>query len=154
MIRKRTTNRQGASVVEAAILLPFLMIVTFGSVDLSQYINTGQVIVNSSREGARAARRNSVKNISEIQNVITDYLTESLPGLTQEDISSHVKIEVMEVNNGSSGVTKKAVKDGDLANVDSGDPIAVLVEMDFKAVRWLPGAGYNKFKTETFCRRE
>lgn len=151
---KRKTNRRGASVVETAILLPFLMIVTFGAIDVAQYINTGQVISNTSREGARIASRFETKTVSEIESAAKTYLLETIPGLSDENFEKHVKIEVAEVQLSQNSATKKSIPQGDLSRIESGSALSIQVEMDFAAIRWLPGFDYKPFKTDTICRRE
>jgi Flp pilus assembly protein TadG len=52
---KTMISRQGgASAIEFALILPLLVLVLFGSVELSLLLYNKQVITNASREGARA----------------------------------------------------------------------------------------------------
>ena len=48
-------KQHGASAVEFAILLPFLVLLVFGLIDFGFLMYNQQVLTNASREGARAA---------------------------------------------------------------------------------------------------
>src|SRR5512135_3131605 len=48
-------KQQGASAVEFAIVLPFLVFLLFGIIEFGLLLYNQQVITNASREGARAA---------------------------------------------------------------------------------------------------
>ena len=51
-LRKRT---RGAAVVEAAIVLPVVVLLTFGIIELGWYVNNLHILHNAARQGARAA---------------------------------------------------------------------------------------------------
>lgn len=51
---KTLTSQKGASAVEFALVLPLLMLITFGIIEFGLFMYNQQVITNSSREGARA----------------------------------------------------------------------------------------------------
>src|SRR5262245_37351928 len=58
MMIKRTRNsnrRRGVVAVEAAITLPFLVILMFGVWEVGRLIQVNQIMVDSAREGARLA---------------------------------------------------------------------------------------------------
>ena len=48
-------NRRGQAMVELAILLPVLLLLVFGMIEMSNAWRTFQVVTNSAREGARVA---------------------------------------------------------------------------------------------------
>jgi len=48
-------TQHGAAAVELAILLPFLVVLVFGIIEVGLLLYNQQVITNASREGARAA---------------------------------------------------------------------------------------------------
>jgi Flp pilus assembly protein TadG len=58
-------GQRGAAAVEFAIILPLLVILVFGIIDIGLLLYNKQIITNASREGARAgiARSTSVTNI-------------------------------------------------------------------------------------------
>jgi len=47
-------SQKGASAVEFALVLPLLMIITFGIIEFGLFMYNQQIITNASREGARA----------------------------------------------------------------------------------------------------
>jgi Flp pilus assembly protein TadG len=53
-MRKKVVSQDGAAMVEFAIVLPLLMIITFGIIEFGILLYDRNVITNASREGARA----------------------------------------------------------------------------------------------------
>jgi Flp pilus assembly protein TadG len=54
VMRSKYSSQKGASAVEFALLLPLLMVITFGIIEFGVFLYNQQVITNASREGARA----------------------------------------------------------------------------------------------------
>jgi len=150
-IKNRTGHPLGLVAVEAALVLPLLILVTFGAIDLAQYINMSQMLSNASREGARIATRSSTGTVDEIEDTILNYLSDAMPQLSEEQVAHAVKIEIKSlVGNGE-------IIGGAMNTIASGDPISVYVEFDFTAIRWIGGLAYwggNNKHTRTICRRE
>lgn len=150
-MKKRKSNRGGAVVVEAALMLPFLMIVTFGAIDLAQYINAGQLVTNTSREVARTASRNKTQSVTEVQATALSYLQESIPNFPDNGVT----VTVEQVSFSQNGGTQTSpINDEELGDVESGDAISVTVNVDFSLIRWLPGFDYGPLQTTTVCRRD
>jgi hypothetical protein len=148
------SNRRGAASVEAALMLPLLIIVTFGAIDVSQYINAGQVIANASREGARVGSRESTETVEQIEAAIFSYLSQTIPQMSEPDLEDCIDIEVRKVVETDNGHSKETIPSGDLNKIDSGAPMSVRVQLNFSALRWLRGPEYNPLDTETYCCRE
>ena len=53
-MRSKSSSQKGASAVEFALVLPLLMVITFGIIEFGVFLYNQQVITNASREGARA----------------------------------------------------------------------------------------------------
>ncbi len=149
--------------MEAAVMLPFLIIVTFGAIDISQYINSGQMISNASREGARVAARNDTKTVAEVKEAVMAYLSDVMPQLDDQEWAEAVQISVQTVNisyedndDGSESrvVGYGTIPGGDMTTIDSGDAISITVDFDFDVVRWLKGPVYAQHSIRTVCRRE
>ena len=51
---KRKNTERGAALVELAIVLPFLLLLLMGTVEIGLLLYNQQVLTNASREGARA----------------------------------------------------------------------------------------------------
>ena len=73
-IRKRT---RGAAVVEAAIVLPLIVLLTFGFIELGWYVNSTHVLHNAARQGARAAVRLENSN-AEVQAAVLSALNNAI----------------------------------------------------------------------------
>lgn len=54
LMRRKFISRRGASAVEFALILPILVMITFGIIEFGAYMFNQQIITNASREGARA----------------------------------------------------------------------------------------------------
>jgi hypothetical protein len=52
---ERVRNRRGQALAEMAIILPVLLLLVFGIIELANAWRTFQVVVNGAREGARVA---------------------------------------------------------------------------------------------------
>jgi len=69
-------EQNGASAVEFAILLPFLVLLVFGIIEFGLLLYNQQVITNASREGARAAIVGHCADRltdAKIGEIVTDY---------------------------------------------------------------------------------
>ena len=80
-MRSKSSSQRGASAVEFGLLLPLLMIITFGIIEFGTYLYNQQVITNASREGARAgivARSPNRVPQSEINTVVQNYCANHL----------------------------------------------------------------------------
>ena len=77
-------KQHGASAVEFAILLPFLVLLVFGMIDFGFLMYNQQVLTNASREGARAAivgtctYRLANTTDAQIRQIVTDYCNNRL----------------------------------------------------------------------------
>ena len=108
------SNRRGAASVEAALMLPLLIIVTFGAIDVAQYINAGQVIANASREGARIGSRESTESVDQIEDAIINYLSKTIPQMSESELEECIDIEVRKVTATDDGYSKSQIPSGDL----------------------------------------
>jgi Flp pilus assembly protein TadG len=71
---RRTVSRPGAAVVEFAALLPAIMILLMGILEVGRLIEMQQVLSNAVREGARQATTGQLTN-AQVQSVVTQYVT-------------------------------------------------------------------------------
>jgi len=147
--RHSASGRHGAAAVEAALILPVLVILTLGSIDIAQYVNLSQLVTNASREGARLISRKQSEATTDIENAVRSYLQDSLPQLSAAQISAATTITIRDKNDGP-------IANGDLTTIESGDPISVEVAFDYSVVRWLQGPNWNgnSSQCKTVCRRE
>lgn len=145
----RGRERRGAASVEAALVLPVLVLVTLLSVDVSQYLHAHMVVSNASREGARMASRYEVETTYDVKQAIVDYVTEAFPNIAADTITSAVKVSMTD---GTSEMT------GDLTTMDSGLPMQITVTFDFTKIRWLNmgmvSLNGSQLSITTHCRRD
>jgi len=69
----------GVAALELAIILPFFVLLVFGTIDFAVMFYNKQVITNASREGARAGIT-GITN-AEAQQIVWDYCNEKLLNL-------------------------------------------------------------------------
>ena len=73
--------RRGAVAVEAAIVMPLLIIMMFGIWEVGRLIQVQQVITNAAREGARVASGGYVDGtpvtVAYVQSTVRNYMTAS-----------------------------------------------------------------------------
>ncbi|MGC4122013.1 MAG: pilus assembly protein [Myxococcales bacterium] len=73
---RQARNQQGASAVEFALVLPLLLLLVMGTIDWGYYFFTEQIVVNASREGARAGSLATLGDASSQASVAAaQYLT-------------------------------------------------------------------------------
>ena len=74
IVRRRKENRRrGAAAVEAALVLPVLIMVTFGAIRYGWFFLKAQQITNAARYGARVAIRAHAEN-DDVLKAISDLL--------------------------------------------------------------------------------
>jgi Flp pilus assembly protein TadG len=76
---KDKNPEHGAALVELAIVLPLLLLILMGIVEIGLLFYNQQILTNSSREGARAAIARSTYNgvvldANAIEDIVEDYL--------------------------------------------------------------------------------
>ncbi|WP_298039887.1 TadE family protein [uncultured Desulfuromonas sp.] len=76
----KKNSQKGATAVEFALVLPFLLILVFGIIEFGCFLFDKAVITNASREGARAAcvYQEPRMPLAEIKNVVNGYLGDNL----------------------------------------------------------------------------
>lgn len=72
---KKKNSQIGIALVEFAIVLPLLLLITFGIIEFGLLMFNKQVITNASREGARAGIVASDPRVTtaEIQSIVNSY---------------------------------------------------------------------------------
>ena len=147
---KRSNERKGAAAAEFAMLLPVLVLLTFGAIDSGQFVNVSQIVNEASREGARLASRSDTTDVETIESAVESYIADAFPGETAAAIAAAVTVNVGDTY--GIGIPGK-----DLSGVESGTPVTVSVVLEYDAVRWLrylPGFHAVSIETATVMRRE
>lgn len=90
-MRKRLKSERGAALLEAAITIPVVLLISVGIFEFGRAFQTWQVLTNAAREGARIAVLSDTTDV-QIQNAVTGYITSG--GLTLATSSPvNVKVE-------------------------------------------------------------
>jgi hypothetical protein len=110
-------NRQGAAVVEFAVVAPVFFLVVLGMIEIGRAIMVEQVLTNASREGARVA---------------------VLDGATAADVKEKV-VDYMKSGGLSAATTDMvSITPTEPATAANGTPVTVRVQIQFNQVSWLP----------------
>jgi len=73
-------GQKGAAAVEFGIILPFLVLLVFGTIEFGVMFYNKQVLTNATREGARAGITKGI-TYTEVQQIVLDYCNERLINL-------------------------------------------------------------------------
>ena len=85
-------GQKGAAAVEFGIILPFLVLLVFGTIEFGVMFYNKQVLTNATREGARAGIT-GITN-AEVQQIVWDYCNEKLINLNGSNDLPMVNIVV------------------------------------------------------------
>jgi Flp pilus assembly protein TadG len=105
-------SERGAAAVEFALVVPILIVMIFGMVDMGMAINAQAIVGNAAREGARAASFNGADTTA-TTNVVTS-ATKSLIGtapsttITCQAVGTATTIACSSASPGDSVVVKVA----------------------------------------------
>jgi Flp pilus assembly protein TadG len=66
-------NERGAALIETAITIPIILLISVGIFEFGRAYQTWQVMTNAAREGARIAILNE-KTETDVQTVVQDYM--------------------------------------------------------------------------------
>ena len=109
MNRKKNLKRQGVALLEFAIILPLLLLLTFGLIEYSWMFLKSQQITNAARQGARVGAR-------------------------PDAVNATVEIEVDRVLNNAGildGEYTLAIVPGDVTTPEPGEPLTVTVTVPY-----------------------
>jgi Flp pilus assembly protein TadG len=126
-------DRQGAAVVEFAVVAPVLVLLVFGMVEFGRMVMVQQVLTNAAREGARVGVLDD-STVADVQTTVNNYLA----------------------GGGVKGATV-TVSPNPLSSAGYGAPVTVTVSVPFSQVSWLPSPMFLKTTTmsaSTAMRRE
>lgn len=130
---KKQFKRDGAAVVEFAVVGPLLVMLTMGMMEVGRAVMVKQVMVNASREGARMAILPSADSQTVIAQVHSQLAASSINGTT---------------------VT---LDPPTLVNAPAGTPVTVTISVNASQVSWIPNPAFTLYQTitaSTTMRRE
>jgi len=112
---KQALRRRGVATVEMALVLPLLLMLTFGMIEYGWMFLKSQQVTNAARQGARIAARADATTIDTVTSIAT----------TMEDAG--LAASGYQVN----------VTPGDVASLESGQLLTVAVSVPYGNVRLL-----------------
>jgi Flp pilus assembly protein TadG len=104
--RQRPGGERGAALMEMALTLPLLLLVTIGAVEFGRAYQTWQVLTNAAREGARVAVLPGVTD-AVVKTRVTSYMTAGqlkVPATATIDVTRNNPLAI-----GSAGATASRV---------------------------------------------
>ncbi len=123
----RQSSRRGVACVEAALVLPVIVLLTFGFIEIGYYVNCHHVLHDATRQGARAAVRLENSN-PEVQATVLAALNNAIAV-----DGNAVTIRISKLT--STGVEQYQVMN--LSDNEKGEPVRVTVTVDFAQFRSL-----------------
>ncbi len=73
-MRTRLRNERGAALLETAITIPLILLISVGIFEFGRAYQVQQVLTNAVREGARAAVIEGTSD-EQVSKIVTDYMT-------------------------------------------------------------------------------
>jgi Flp pilus assembly protein TadG len=107
--------------VEAALMLPIVVLLALGFIELGWYVNSLQILHNAARQGARAAVRLENGN-AEVEAAVISSLANSI-----EVAPEAVTVQMFKLN--SEGVEEYQIQN--LSENEQGHPVRVTVTIDY-----------------------
>ncbi len=126
---KSPRHRQGAALVEMALVLPIFVMITLGIVEFGRAMMVSQLVTNAAREGTRLAIVDGTTN-SEVDDFVEQFLNASV-GVAAADVTVTITVEEA-AGNPSAG---NAVE-----NASAKDLVTVKVEVPFDKVSYVAGS--------------
>ena len=140
--RARRSDREGAALVEAAVVLPIFFLAILGIFEFGRAMMVGQLVTNAAREGARRAILYGSEQ-AEVTTHIQDFLRDA-GGIDPDDVSLYVTF--------SPGPDHAGPPVTSLATCESGDRVTVEVAVPWDkagwgTLRWLSGKSFRSSAT-------
>jgi Flp pilus assembly protein TadG len=127
--KNRRRRRRGAVALEAALVLPFLVLIIFGIIESGQVMTSEEVIASAAREGARLASLGGSTIGSSSSNGSTE---------VNYRVRSYLDNAAVPSANATITVTDLDQSITDLPQASIGDRIKVSVSVPFTKIAWSP----------------
>ena len=117
---RRLRKRLGAAVVEFAVVAPVMILITMGMMEVGRMVMVKQLMINVSREGARAA---------------------VLPGATTEEVTAMIREQLTDVSIPDSA--QITLSPSILSSAAAGSPVTVSISISADDVSWVPNPKFS-----------
>jgi Flp pilus assembly protein TadG len=147
-VHRLACDRRGAAAAEMALVLPFLLVILFGSLELGNYFMNEHTLVKAVRDGARFAARQSFTNytscsgspggtvVGDTRNVVmSGYLTGGsivTPNIQASDVDVTTSCKSTANGQMMSGIYAGRDVDGDTQ--DDAQIVTVSASVDYRPV--------------------
>jgi len=148
--RRIRCRQRGAAAVEAALLMPLLVLIVLGAIDIGQFANVTQSVSSAAGVGSRMACRNSTTDTAAVESAVFAYLAQTFPAVDPSILNQAIQVSVTHEDG-------TAIQNGDLSSVSAGEKIRVSISLDYSAVRWMGAIDYwqlNISPVRSYGRRE
>ena len=131
---KYDQRREGAAAVEAALVLPLIMMLLLGTWEVGRMTEATQIMDTATREASRQAST-GVISYDQIKTIVINDLTQAgltnLNGLT-------VQVTNLTTSDTGPGTHGLNINDYDPTNANQNDQLEIKLSMPFENVRWSP----------------
>ena len=117
-------SRCGVSVVEFAVVSPFIFVLIFGLFEFGRIVMVQHAVANAAREGARLLSLSTTQSLDAVKTEVRDQLDATIPGASKDTSSTLISITAVPV---------------DPITAVSGDTVSVNVQVSYSDITWLPG---------------
>lgn len=124
-----TNRRDGAALVEMALVLPIFVMVTLGIVEFGRAMMVSQLVTNAAREGTRLAIVDGSTN-AEVDTFIDDFLVAAV-GVNKADITVDITVDEATGNPSAGNAVESA---------SSKDLVTIKVQVPFDKVSYVAGS--------------
>ena len=107
-MRRRIKSERGAALLEAAITIPMLLLVSVGIFEFGRAYQTWQILTNAAREGARMAVLSDSSN-SDITSRVTQYMTDGQLGAVGSASVGVNRSAILDVNGRSVSASEVSI---------------------------------------------
>lgn len=129
ILRRESHRRQGAALVEAALILPIFFMVVLGIVEFGRAFMICQMLQNAAREGCRQAVTGAYTTSQVMTNMKNELVAQGIKNPNSLNVS--VTVTVFTGN--------PAVANNEVANATTRDLVNVSVGISFAQVALIPG---------------
>ena len=113
-------NRQGAAALEMALVAPFILMISFSSIEFSRVMMVKQALTNAAREGCRTASLATTTSTEDVEDRIRQLLKNSV------------------AFDESNSVISVTTQPSNLQGLEAGEPVQTIVSVGFSEISWLP----------------
>ena len=113
-------HRHGAAALEMALVAPFILMISFSSIEFSRVMMVKQALTNAAREGCRTASLATTTSTQDVEDRIRQLLKNSV------------------AFDESNSVISVTTQPSSLHGLEAGESVQTIVSVNFSDISWLP----------------